>query len=83
MGGYQQNSGQQGAPVVGVTKLTIQNFVYQPATLQVKVGMTITWTNQDNVLHSVTFKNGMKDRGREWSPEVAGTVANGESGSGR
>ena len=63
MGGYQQGPAQQGAPVTGVTQLNIQNFVYQPANMQVRVGTTVTWTNQDNVPHSVTFKNGMKDSG--------------------
>ncbi len=53
----------QGTPVNGGTQITIQNFVYQPATLQVRVGTTVIWTNQDNVPHSVTFKNGMKDSG--------------------
>ncbi len=63
MGGYQQNPAQQGAPVTGVTQVSIQNFAYQPANMQVRVGTTVTWTNQDNVPHSVTFKNGMKDSG--------------------
>ena len=63
MGGYQQSPGQQGTPVTGVTDLTIQNLAYRPANIQVRVGTTVTWTNQDNVPHSVTFKNGMKDSG--------------------
>jgi amicyanin len=63
MGGYQQSPAQQTAPVTGITHLTMQNFAYQPATIQVRVGTTVTWTNQDNVPHSVTFQNGMKDSG--------------------
>jgi plastocyanin len=63
MGGYQQNPAQQGAPVSGITHLNIQNFAYQPPNIQVRVGTTLTWTNQDNVPHSVTFKNAMKDSG--------------------
>ncbi len=63
MGGYQQSPVQQGVPVTGVTQLNIQNFAYQPANMQVRAGTTVTWTNQDNVPHSVTFKNGMKDSG--------------------
>ena len=54
---------QQGAPVTGVTSLTIQNSMYQPANVQVPVGTTLSWANQDNVPHSVTFKNGLKDSG--------------------
>lgn len=63
MGGYQHNSTQQGNPVTGVTKMNIQNMAFMSANIQVKVGTTLTWTNQDNVPHSVTFKNGMKDSG--------------------
>lgn len=63
MGGYQQTPAQQGAPVTGVTKMNIQNMTFMSANIQVKVGTTVTWTNQDNVPHSVVFKNGMKDSG--------------------
>ena len=63
MGGYQQTPAQQGAPVTGVTYMNMQNFAYQVANIQVRAGTTVTWTNQDNVPHSITFKNGMKDSG--------------------
>ena len=32
----------------------IKLFSYQPATLQVEPGTTVTWTNQDGIEHSVT-----------------------------
>ena len=63
MGGYQQNPTQQGAPVTGVTRMNIQNLAFMSSNIQVKAGTTVTWTNQDSVPHSVTFKNGMKDSG--------------------
>ena len=63
MGGYQQTPAQQGAQVTGVTHMNMQNFAYQVANIQVRAGTTVTWTNQDNVPHSVTFKYGMKDSG--------------------
>ena len=63
MGGYQQNPAKPGTPVTGVTHMNMQNFAYQMANIQVRVGTTVTWTNQDNAPHSVTFKNGMKDSG--------------------
>ncbi len=49
MGGYQQSPVPQGAPVTGVTQVTIRNYTYQPPNIQVNVGTTVTWTNQDNV----------------------------------
>ncbi len=65
MGG--SSNGQPSAPAqtppVGVTQVTIQNFAYSSARIHVTVGDTVTWTNQDIVLHSVTVKNGVKDRG--------------------
>jgi amicyanin len=63
MGGYQQNPARQGTPVTGVPHMNMQHFAYQMANIQVRAGTTVTWTNQDNVPHSVTFKNGMKDSG--------------------
>ena len=51
-------------PVVGVTHVTItMTAKFQPANIQVPVGTTVTWTNNDNVGHTVTFRNGMKDSG--------------------
>jgi plastocyanin len=63
MGAYQQTPAQQGTPVTGVTRMNMQHFAYQMANIQVRVGTTVTWTNQDSVPHSVTFKNGMMDSG--------------------
>jgi plastocyanin len=52
-------------PVVGVTHVSITiTAKFQPANIQVPVGTTVTWTNNDNVGHTVTFRNGMKDSGR-------------------
>jgi plastocyanin len=61
--GYQGMMGDQQTPVTGITHLTMQNYMYQPANIQVRTSTTVTWTNQDNVAHSVTFKNGMKGSG--------------------
>jgi plastocyanin len=66
MGGQQNSGGMMGdqqTPVTGITHLTMQNYMYQPANIQVRTSTTVTWTNQDNVAHSVTFKNGMKGSG--------------------
>ncbi len=63
MMGGQNGAATQGTPAVGVTQVQIVNYAYTPANIQVKAGTTVTWTNQDTVPHSVTFKNGMKDSG--------------------
>jgi amicyanin len=36
-------------------KVSISNFAFDPAVLTVKVGSTVTWTNNDIVAHTVTF----------------------------
>ncbi|MFE7329532.1 plastocyanin/azurin family copper-binding protein [Streptomyces sp. NPDC057565] len=42
-----------GAPVTG-NSVAIKNFAFAPATLKVRVGTTVTWTNQDTDAHTVT-----------------------------
>lgn len=34
--------------------VTIQDFAFSPATIKVKVGTKVTWTNQDSVRHTIT-----------------------------
>ncbi len=51
---YQQ-SAMQGTPALGVTRVFIPNFAYQPANIQVVWGTAITWTNQDSAVHSVVL----------------------------
>ena len=35
------------------TKVTIDNFTFAPAELTVKVGTTVTWSNHDDIPHTV------------------------------
>jgi len=53
----------QSKPVINVTTIHMSGSMFTPLNVQVKVGTTVTWMNQDSVPHSVTFKNGMKDSG--------------------
>ncbi len=70
---------QQNTPPVGGTTATppasvsvnIKNFVFGPATLNIKVGTKVTWTNNDNVAHTVTSDSG--------SMFDSGTLSPGES----
>jgi plastocyanin len=44
-------------------EVTIQDFAFAPADLQVSVGDTITWTNLDTTSHTVTADDGAFDSG--------------------
>jgi plastocyanin len=37
--------------------VTIDNFTFEPDTLTVKPGTTVTWTNQDDIPHTVVATN--------------------------
>ena len=57
---------------MGKNNVTIQNFAYSPASLTVKVGDKVTWTNQDSIGHSATADDNSFD---------TGVLAQGQSGS--
>ena len=59
----QQNAQLQATPVSGVTQIYMNNFAFGPANIKIPIGTTITWTNQDDAEHTVTFNNGMADSG--------------------
>ena len=40
------------------TQVRIDNFAFVPANLSVPSGATVTWTNQDNVQHTVSSDDG-------------------------
>jgi plastocyanin len=48
---------------MGATNADIKQFAFQPPSLEVKVGATVTWTNNDGAQHSVTGKDGSWDSG--------------------
>ncbi|MCL5073785.1 MAG: cupredoxin family copper-binding protein [Actinobacteria bacterium] len=43
------------------SKVDIKNMSFSPDTMTVKMGTTITWTNNDSVPHTVTSDNGLFD----------------------
>jgi amicyanin len=47
------------APVMAGADVTakIDNFTFEPATLTVKAGTTVTWTNEDDIPHTVVATN--------------------------
>jgi plastocyanin len=51
------------------SQITIKNFSFSPSPLNIKVGTTVIWTNQDNVLHhikSATFESGDLGQGQSF-----------------
>jgi plastocyanin len=45
-------------PQSGNVAIMIQNFAFNPQTITVKVGTTITWTDKDSIAHTVTSTSG-------------------------
>ncbi len=42
----------------GGAQVTIKGFAFDPVTVTIKVGESVTWTNQDSADHTVTADNG-------------------------
>lgn len=69
------------AATQNVTKVDIKNLAYNPATVEIPVGGTVTWTNSDPVAHTVTgmdrsvLQSGTLDPGATFSKtfDTAGT----------
>ena len=43
---------------VATDAVHIKNFAFSPATITVKAGSTVVWTNDDGIQHDVTFDGG-------------------------
>ena len=43
------------------TEVSIENYMFSPASIKVKVGDTVTWTNKDSVHHNVTADTASAD----------------------
>ena len=57
---------------IRVVPVTIDNFVFEPARLVVKAGTTVTWTNRDDIPHTVAatdrlFKSKAMDTDESYS----------------
>jgi len=53
MGGGSGENGNSGGPVQTST-VDMENTSYQPSEIEVEVGTTVTWTNEDSFGHTVT-----------------------------
>jgi plastocyanin len=52
-----------GAVVAADTAVTIAGFAFDPATVTIQVGDSVTWTNQDSTAHTATAGDGSFDTG--------------------
>ncbi|MGH2531403.1 MAG: cupredoxin domain-containing protein [Thermomicrobiales bacterium] len=62
--------------------IDIANFAFDPGSIEIKAGATVTWTNNDTAPHTVTADNGAFDSGTlepgdtfSWTFAEAGSVA--------
>lgn len=54
MTGMTGNNGNNGSGSPGTNEVFIQGMAFNPATITVTAGTTITWTNKDAIAHTVT-----------------------------
>jgi plastocyanin len=72
MTGTGTTGGTKGAGGPGTNEVWIQGMAFTPSTITVAAGTTITWTNQDMVVHNVTsnpalFSSGSLGNGATFS----------------
>ena len=56
--------GNQATPPAGSNSVSIMNYAFNPSVLNVPAGTTVTWTNGDSVVHTVTSDSGAFDSGQ-------------------
>jgi len=72
--------GAAGDTAASATEINIDNFSFSPAVVTVKAGTTVTWTNRDDIPHTVvaddkSFKSKVLDTGEKFTftPTKPGT----------
>lgn len=68
MYGMGNNNGGSGTP--GTNEVWIKGMAFNPSTITVAAGTTITWTNKDAVAHTVTSDTDLFDSGNMGSNET-------------
>jgi amicyanin len=63
MAGMTAPANAQAGPAIATTSVSISGFAFGPTSATVKVGSTVTWTNNDAVDHTVTFDGKTIDSG--------------------
>jgi plastocyanin len=57
------NSCKKASDLPGINEVFIQGSAFDPSTITVSAGTTITWTNKDGMTHTVTSNTGLFDSG--------------------
>jgi amicyanin len=57
MGAQAANAAGASTPIA-TNAVHITNFAFSPATITVKAGSTVVWTNDDSIQHDITFDGG-------------------------
>ncbi len=70
VGGTAQASVSQDKPVFGDTHVYMRHETFSPAHIQVVLGTTVTWTNQDNVPHNVTLSPVVMSSSNDWESRL-------------
>jgi plastocyanin len=70
-GGGTSSTSSQTTPS-GAAQITMKNIAFSPTAVTVKVGQTVTWTNEDSAQHDVvandgTFKSDLLSQGQTFS----------------
>jgi plastocyanin len=66
-GSTAQASVSQNKTVLGVTYVYMRHETFTPTHIQVVLGTTVTWTNQDNVPHNVTISPDVITTSPNWA----------------
>jgi plastocyanin len=54
----------QASPAAGSTEISIENLAYNPPSLEIPAGTTVTWTNRDPLPHTATANVGSFNTGQ-------------------
>jgi plastocyanin len=69
-GGTAQTSVSQDTPVFGATQVYMRHEKFSPSHIEVVLGTTVTWTNQDTVPHNVTISPVVISSSNDWESRL-------------
>lgn len=62
------NSSSNGSTLTATDAVSIKDFAFAPASITVKKGTTVTWTNNDTAAHTVTVDSGSGPKSSDVQP---------------